>query len=98
MSPTDDDDDRLFKLGFESATGIARRLVNRFAAPLESLLGVDRLNETYQRCRGSVGGLEGFLQRVLDELHVSHRIAPDDVARIPKSGPLLVVANHPFGA
>jgi putative hemolysin len=95
MSPADE---RLFKLEFQSATGLARRLVNRFAAPLESLLAVDRLNETYQRCRGGVGGLEGFLQRVLDELGVCHHIASDDLARIPKTGPLFVVANHPFGA
>src|SRR4051812_1418388 len=67
---------------------------------LEKLLGVDRLNAMYARCAGvgAGGGAPAFLRRVLEDLDVRFRLPADDLARIPKTGPLVVVANHPFGA
>jgi putative hemolysin len=38
-----------------------------------------------------------FVDGVLDSLGISFRLPPEDLARIPKRGPLIVVANHPFG-
>ncbi|MEM7682605.1 MAG: GNAT family N-acyltransferase [Planctomycetota bacterium] len=38
-----------------------------------------------------------FAERALDAFGVSIRIDGDRLARIPKEGPLVVVANHPFG-
>lgn len=36
--------------------------------------------------------------RILELLGANYEISPNDRARIPVSGPLVVVANHPFGA
>lgn len=38
-----------------------------------------------------------FLARALGELGVSADVADVDLANVPKSGPLMVVSNHPFG-
>ena len=64
---------------------------------LERLLHIDRLNDVYSRVAGARDRYE-FLLRTLDELGIRFGVSPGDVARIPATGPLLVVANHPFGA
>ncbi|MBK8267682.1 MAG: lysophospholipid acyltransferase family protein [Planctomycetes bacterium] len=38
-----------------------------------------------------------FNQRVLNAMHVRSLVSDEDMRRIPRSGPLIVVANHPFG-
>ncbi len=38
-----------------------------------------------------------FCHRLLQWLNVSYNVSDQDLARIPVSGPLAVVANHPFG-
>jgi putative hemolysin len=38
-----------------------------------------------------------ILENLLDELQVKMNVDPEDIARIPKTGPVVVVCNHPFG-
>ena len=35
--------------------------------------------------------------KILNELNTTLFISPEDLARMPKEGPLIVVANHPHG-
>jgi putative hemolysin len=39
----------------------------------------------------------GILERLLREMRIEVRVTAEDLARIPPTGPALIVANHPFG-
>src|SRR5687767_4562810 len=79
-----------------STTGTSPTWCSRAHESIERLLTIDVSNETYAAFSGA-SGWGDFVQRCLDHLHVSYRVVRQDLKRVPKSGPLIVVANHPFG-
>ena len=61
----------------------------------EKFIPVNKVRDLYHRVRQRP---EGFgLQNLLAEMRVDLRVDPADTARIPATGPVVVVANHPFG-
>ncbi|MDB5358335.1 MAG: phospholipid/glycerol acyltransferase [Phycisphaerales bacterium] len=80
-----------------AASSWGRRLLPHVAPALERLFGLDAMNAIHARAaKGDPSRL--FVDRVLDALGVSYRISDSDLSRIPKTGPVVIVANHPFGA
>jgi putative hemolysin len=61
---------------------------------MEKLFFVKPLRHVYARVQGQAPGI---LERLLREMNITVRVAPEDLARVPRTGPALVVANHPFG-
>ncbi len=69
------------------------------AAELPGLAGkfapVNKVRDLYQRVQQSPEGSR--LESLLIEMRVGLQVGAADEARIPASGPVVVVANHPYG-
>ena len=63
---------------------------------LGRLPGVDAINRMYDRLVAETDGRSPFGD-ILRLLGATYLVGADDLARIPDHGPLVVVANHPFG-
>jgi putative hemolysin len=61
----------------------------------EKLAPLGKVRDLYHRVQHSP---EGFrMDNLLAEMRVGLRVTAADIARIPATGPVVVVANHPFG-
>ncbi|MFY9904562.1 MAG: GNAT family N-acyltransferase [Terriglobales bacterium] len=56
---------------------------------------LEQARELYQRVRQAPQGFQ--LGALLQEMNVKLEVQPADLDRIPAKGPLVAVANHPFG-
>ena len=82
-------------------SGALRRMANKpLLAPmtgaLNKLLKLEHLDRCCDEARRSAAGLE-FIGAVFHRLRISLDVSDEDLDRIPKKGPLVAVANHPFG-
>lgn len=63
---------------------------------IEAILGIDRLRESY-RSLPLARDARTFACHALNALNVSMEVRSEDLARIPREGACIVVANHPHG-
>ncbi len=63
---------------------------------LKKALDLDKLNKLYDG--GAHLDAVNFLSYLIDELNVDYEIHEEDLKRIPKTGPFIIVSNHPLGA
>ncbi len=73
---------------------VARRLLIKAVELITGQPRVQRLYDQYllSRCDG-----DNFWQSAVEFLQLSVRFNPEGLATIPSSGPLVIVANHPYG-
>jgi putative hemolysin len=66
---------------------------------LEKFLGLDRLNVAYDRIvrDKESGSPENFFELATKHLNLKYQLRPGELDRIPRKGPVVVVANHPHG-
>jgi putative hemolysin len=88
--------DSLFALRPSFGGALVRGLADLAQPVLSRLLSLGPIETLY---RNLPGGLApgAFIDAVLEAMGVRIRVAAEEVARIPATGPVMVVANHPFG-
>ena len=84
-----------FELAFSFDGPIRQRLFSMVKGPLERFFGLSGINDVY--ARAAAGRDRQFLDRLVDVVKVSHSLSSEELARLPRQGPVVVVANHPFG-
>jgi putative hemolysin len=86
----------IFQLNPQFSDPLRRKLFPMVKGPLEKALLLNHFNHLYWNMeRTNECGL--FLDRVIKLLNIQYRLEEKDLERIPKTGPALVVMNHPFG-
>ncbi len=60
------------------------------------MIKINQVNQLYDKLKNLEP--EVFYERFLSELNVDFNVFQEDLAKIPKTGPFIVVANHPLGA
>jgi putative hemolysin len=73
-----------------------RVLGHIFKWPAECLLGLRLMDRIYARVYRMPHDIP-FCDRALQALGVRAGFTDEDLARVPKEGPVVVVSNHPFG-
>lgn len=74
----------------------ARPLVESGKNILEHALAFPALNDVYRAAAAEDPSIP-FVERVLGVLRIQVEVEESEFRRIPTSGPLIIVANHPFG-
>jgi putative hemolysin len=62
---------------------------------LSQLMALPKLDEMYEASRNAHG--IHFSAKILKAFATGYSVTDQELARIPSSGPLIIVANHPFG-
>lgn len=88
-------DQGLLRLSPPSKGLLIRSLYPVLAPVASRVLRFSTLNDIYAGLKKH--DLDVFLDDALATLGIDVQVSDEDAARIPKDGPLLVVANHPFG-
>jgi putative hemolysin len=97
MSHVEIQSENIFNINLPGSSPIKPAL-NKLANMLAGrVLGFDRLQQLYEQA-AVVSDPRRFIAQALRLLGVCTSIEQDDLNKIPQSGPLVVVSNHPFGA
>lgn len=72
-------------------------LRRRLVSTLEVMLGRNKIEKTYYRLKEGPFSIAEFFGAALREANIRVELDQEKLDAIPKTGPLLFVANHPFG-
>ena len=85
-----------FKIDFQFNRPWSRKFSPLIEVPLERVLSFPRLNSMYAQIAGGSDD-RSFFERSLARLRIRYQVSDLDRVRLPRKGPAVVVANHPFG-
>lgn len=79
-----------------SGEGVRQRLIRMVQPVIESALRFPTMNRIYRQIHARPDSRQ-FCDRALEALGVTVNITLGDAARIPSTGPVVLIANHPMG-
>lgn len=86
---------------FDVASGLsspgARRFYGLVRRPLEGFLGLPGVRDIYTRLLALPDRPENFFEAALLAMDCRFEVTEEDLEKVPRTGPLVVVANHPLG-
>ena len=83
-----------FQLTVPTSGALSGRLGRLGCRAAGRVLGLRRIDHVYDRITRDE---MPFVERAMEALDVAIDVADAELARVPRDGPLIVVANHPFG-
>jgi putative hemolysin len=89
-------EDKIFSIAPNASRKKSENMLAVMAGPIEHLLGLKQCHAVYEQVR-SQSDPRLFMRAVLRRLDVRPAFPTEDSESIPRSGPAVVVANHPFG-
>ena len=87
----------ILSVNFKGAGPVRQKLLSVVGGALEHVLLFDQLNALYHQTL-HLQDSRNFHEKLLEALRIRYRVSPEDLARIPLEGPVVVTSNHPFGA
>ncbi len=88
----------VFSIQAQPDDRVLRTIFTLIQPGLESLLGLSRLNAMYELYSAVLDrGDRPFCDVALEALQITPSACPDPIERVPTTGPLVIIANHPLG-
>ncbi len=87
---------KLIDISSEIKNKFLRAAYNLIKVPVEAFLAYNKLNITYEFLQ-RLPDTENFFERAIKAIGISYDIDEQELAKIPKTGSLVVVSNHPLG-
>ncbi len=72
-------------------------LIKPFESSLEKWTSLQALAEQYDLAKSQGINSSNFPEVALEMLNIKYSISAEELSKIPKTGPVVIVANHPFG-
>ena len=72
-------------------------LVRHFVSSIEILLGRNKIEAVYNNLKDEQFNLTTFFSSALEKTEITAKYDLEKLHAVPKTGPLMFVANHPFG-
>lgn len=83
------------KEDFSKALKLEKVKLKVLAPALMRLLKLSDVNEIYSESQELKGA--AFAKKMLERMGVEYEVSEEDLANIPKSGPFILISNHPYG-
>jgi putative hemolysin len=89
-------DNMPFALNIRQKGFIGRRLLPHIISAVEWALALQELNRRYAEFQ-KIRDERPFADQALEFLNINYKVADTEVSLIPAKGPVIIIANHPFG-